>query len=304
MPDFGIMRGFNEKLFGDKLIAGQLPTQLGLIGSSAFGFKGILDDYPNAAAAYSLRGLRFDYTGNLIRVRRSSDNAEQDIGFTNDDNRGLDTSALASFCSGTNGFVTTWYDQSGNARNLTQTTASSQLQIVSSGSVLTDGGNPCISSLSGLLTMSRTWGISASNPQLFYVGKITTAYGFDYTGHWIDFGNTVIYANHFISSSGDAGTYQDIFNTSRLKYGTFNANLNQRYLECYENISTTTTRYLNGTNRGSNSFTVTTPDNLIIGGFTSYPSTGTIQEIIIYSNGNSSNRASIESNINTYYGIY
>lgn len=33
MPDFGIMRGFNDKLFGDKLVAGQLPTQLGLIGS-------------------------------------------------------------------------------------------------------------------------------------------------------------------------------------------------------------------------------------------------------------------------------
>jgi hypothetical protein len=29
MPDFGIMRGFNEKLFGDKLFAGQLPINLG-----------------------------------------------------------------------------------------------------------------------------------------------------------------------------------------------------------------------------------------------------------------------------------
>ena len=38
MPDFGIMRGFNEKLFGDKLVAGQLPTQLGLIGSIDFEF--------------------------------------------------------------------------------------------------------------------------------------------------------------------------------------------------------------------------------------------------------------------------
>jgi hypothetical protein len=38
MPDFGIFRGFNDKLFGDKLVAGQLPTQLGLIGSSDFGF--------------------------------------------------------------------------------------------------------------------------------------------------------------------------------------------------------------------------------------------------------------------------
>jgi hypothetical protein len=55
MPDFGIFRGFNDKLFGDKLYAGQLPTQLGLIGSEDFGFTGLLDDYPNAAAAYSLR---------------------------------------------------------------------------------------------------------------------------------------------------------------------------------------------------------------------------------------------------------
>jgi hypothetical protein len=35
MPDFGIFRGFNEKLFGNKLYAGQLPTQLGKIGSQS-----------------------------------------------------------------------------------------------------------------------------------------------------------------------------------------------------------------------------------------------------------------------------
>jgi hypothetical protein len=37
MPDFGIFRGFNDKLFGDKLVAGQLPINLGLIGSDDFG---------------------------------------------------------------------------------------------------------------------------------------------------------------------------------------------------------------------------------------------------------------------------
>jgi hypothetical protein len=36
MPDFGIFRGFNDKLFGDKLYAGQLPINLGLIGSTDF----------------------------------------------------------------------------------------------------------------------------------------------------------------------------------------------------------------------------------------------------------------------------
>jgi hypothetical protein len=42
MPDFGIMRGFADKLFGDKLYAGQLPTFLGLIGSIGIGFNSIL----------------------------------------------------------------------------------------------------------------------------------------------------------------------------------------------------------------------------------------------------------------------
>jgi hypothetical protein len=61
------------------------------------------------AAAYSLSQLFTTYTGYAIRVRRSSDNAEADIGFDGTD---LDTASLTSFCSGTDGFVTTWYDQS------------------------------------------------------------------------------------------------------------------------------------------------------------------------------------------------
>jgi hypothetical protein len=45
-------------------------------------FTGVLDTLPATAAAYSIRRLRSGYTGALIRVRRSSDNAEQDIGPT------------------------------------------------------------------------------------------------------------------------------------------------------------------------------------------------------------------------------
>jgi hypothetical protein len=47
MPDFGIFRGFNEKLFGDKLYAGQLPINLGLIGSQA-----VFDIDPDALAFF------------------------------------------------------------------------------------------------------------------------------------------------------------------------------------------------------------------------------------------------------------
>ena len=66
--------------------------------STAAAFTGLLDTYPGATVAYSLRLLKSDYSGNAVKVRRASDNAEQDIGFVNNE---LDTASLETFCSGT-----------------------------------------------------------------------------------------------------------------------------------------------------------------------------------------------------------
>ena len=95
-----------------------------LVGSApAASFTGLLDDYSGAAAAYSLRQLSSTYSGDAIVVRRASDNTTQAIGFVDNE---LDTASLETFCSGTDGFVTTWYDQSGasGAADMTQSTAS------------------------------------------------------------------------------------------------------------------------------------------------------------------------------------
>lgn len=54
----------------------------------------LLDTYTNAAVAYSLRKLRTAYSGSVIRVRRSVDNAEQDIAFSGND---LDTTTMLDF---------------------------------------------------------------------------------------------------------------------------------------------------------------------------------------------------------------
>ena len=75
------------------------------------GFTGLLDTYTGAAAAYSVRRLSSTYTGSAMKVRRSSDDALQDIGFDGSGN--LDTSALLSFVGGGDGHVTRWYSQSG-----------------------------------------------------------------------------------------------------------------------------------------------------------------------------------------------
>jgi hypothetical protein len=95
-----------------------------------------------AGAAYSLRRLSSCYNGPAINVRRSN-NDSMDIGFTASGD--LDTTALKAFVGvGNDGFVTTWYDQSGNGRNATQTVSTRQPQIVASGAVLTMNGRPAL----------------------------------------------------------------------------------------------------------------------------------------------------------------
>jgi hypothetical protein len=64
-----------------------VPSFFGFKGGGGGGFVGLLNEYPNAAVAYSLRLLDNTYTSDAIRVRRASDNIEQDIGFVNNELR-------------------------------------------------------------------------------------------------------------------------------------------------------------------------------------------------------------------------
>lgn len=106
------------------------------------GRNNILDKLSTSAAVgYSLRKMRANYTGAAIRVRRT-DNLEQDIGFTSSGD--LDTTALQKFVGSGNGFVKTWYDQSGNAKHATQTTAVRQAKIVNAGNIILLNGKPAL----------------------------------------------------------------------------------------------------------------------------------------------------------------
>lgn len=80
----------------------------------------------------SLRKL-YSTATNCIRIRRSSDNAEQDIGFSSNS---IDTGAISSFVGANSAFVVTWYDQSGNSLHATQATAANQPRIVNAGTYL------------------------------------------------------------------------------------------------------------------------------------------------------------------------
>lgn len=96
-------------------------------------------------AAYGISKLLTAYAGSCLRVRRSSDNTEQDIGFVGN---ALDTAALATFVTTNSGFVTKWYDQSGNTRDAANVTTTKQPRIVNAGvydaKLVFDGTDDCL----------------------------------------------------------------------------------------------------------------------------------------------------------------
>jgi hypothetical protein len=254
-----------------------------------------LDTYPNAAAAYSVRKLRSAYTGSAIRVRRSSDNTETDIGFSS--TFGLDTTTLTSFCSGTNGFVTTWYDQSGNARNATQTTAANQPQIVSAGSVLNNiNGLPTIQfdGINDNLTSSSF--TSQSQPYtIFMVHK------------WI--GSTYRYLLDLALDSAIGCVNGGVLQAAYFG-GTINSSLtaNNTRNQLYYALANSTTSQISINNEtpvtgnagtgAANKVTIGSYGGNLLFGNTF------MSELVVYFSNNSSNRTGISNNINSFYSLY
>jgi hypothetical protein len=286
-------------------------------------FEGILDIYTTADLAFSLRKLRLAYTGNCIRVRRSSDNTEQDIGFNSSDT--LDTVSLLTFVGAGNGFVTKWYDQSGNTRDITQTTAAQQPQIVSSGVVLTRNGLPCVrysgSSINmGLLT-SATYSVpvattfssvltplvgAASYRYIFTIGTTAASspfHAFCYRAggtqeDWITedalyFGNGFgVGRNPRLISNG-----QQFLNGGQyVTFGTINSTLN--ILDVNNSVSTT---------RVNNAAALPTQSGIFRLGNSSINGeqlSGDIQEFILWGNNLTSDKSGIISNTNNFYNVF
>lgn len=261
----------------------------------ASNFTGLLDTYSGAAAAYSLRLLSSTYSGNAIKVRRASDNTEQDISFVNNE---LDTSSLETFCSGTDGFVTTWYDQSGS-NNATQTTASAQPKIVSSGTTITENGKPAIEYDGSDDQLQLSSSIDLSNE--FFLPLVYKS-------------NRTISEDYVLYGDGGAsrirlyqGLYRLYIDNVTYDFNTANDNFGTQYLFTNEaDDSRNLAVYRNSSQIGSTEV-IPIGDNWIIeylGYGSSRPITGLLQEVIIYATDQSNNRSGVETNINDFYSIY
>jgi len=80
-------------------------------------FEGRLNIYPGAEVAYSLDKLDKDYQGSAVRVRRESDNQEQDIGFSSNL---FDSASLEAFVTEEYDLYTSDFSSSGNLNVLGQ----------------------------------------------------------------------------------------------------------------------------------------------------------------------------------------
>jgi hypothetical protein len=274
----------------------------------------LLDLYP-ATAAYSVRKLRTAYTGACIRVRRSSDNTEQDIGF--DISGDLDTAALLTFVGANNGFVSKWYNQGtgGASYDVANTVSTGQPRIVLSGVVDSkgshsglrfDGGDNLFITSSAIGTTSLSHFSVSSNETSNSIGTV-------FGQSW----NTTDAIRVFNDRRTDK---LNLFINATTPTGSFSApmsiarnNANQRLLSSFIDASKGMSSFDNAATGGTNTYIGTTNSNgLRIGAQGTSTGGGTaitflngyIQEVIIMGTDQSANRASIETNINTYYGIY
>jgi len=267
----------------------------------------LLDLYPNAAAAYSLRLLKSDYSGALVKIRRDSDDAEKD--FYPDSNNELSLSSedgsgtsLGTWIGANDGYVVTWYDQSGNTEDTTQSTSSDQPQIVSSGAVITKSGNPAIDFNSDFLEASSAV-ISANLWDIFTVSDIGGSVGNQEflvsQNELTEAGRTAfIYkatSNKASFFANGAGAGSSSYDLDEYVLCSGYANNDDYYLQLNGN---STEEVVSNQNY--------TPSTEVtkIGGIAGRYVIGTVQEVIIYTANKDSERSDIRTNINDHYSIY
>ena len=269
----------------------------------------LLDNFSGAAAAYSLRRIGpSGYFGPAIRVRRDSDNALRDIGFTSDGQ--LDTVGLLDFVGVTgSGFVDTWYDQSGNNYHATQSVSANQPLVLSSGSITVENKKPTLTFSSARTTFLR---LNTPTPSNIFSGK-NNVYVFETLRGTA--GST--FTNQVNNGTGVGGAFSiegnnNLFFINNLPNASASYTGNSLVLDTFTFVNGTSSAYISSTLGNTKTQTSTfintysSGDIITIGErpWSSLPFNGSFSELLLYLNDQASTRTAIESNINTNYKIY
>jgi hypothetical protein len=256
----------------------------------------------NPTVAYSLRKVSSSYSGNCVLVRRASDDAELNIGFSGG---ALDTSALATHCGSSDGFVVTWYDQSGNSNNATQGTAARQPKIYDGSGTrhITENGKPAITfdGSDDSLDSSSTVSLPLNNAIAIVAKGVATSTDEVFNIDMTSGVNVRIQSSKYKLLYTDLDQHQiaDSTNNQFLFFGGRQSSSNKVHASINGGAQTSDTTL------DSSSFNTTT-GTLHVGSRNGngLHFDGEIQEVIYYASDQLSNRSDIESEINTFYSIF
>jgi hypothetical protein len=272
----------------------------------------LFDTYGGARVAYSLRKLSSTYTGSAVRVRRSSDNTEQDIGFVGE---AFDTSSLSTFVGANSAFVTKWYDQTGGNRDAAQTTAANQPRIVSTGTIETVNSKPSVN----FGTSANIWWLDLPT------GTLTATNTFSYfqlarVNTFTD-SNAGVFGPSGANSQGIEVLQVSVISEPsylRLNNNTKSSAAHPLWTNNAQGMFTFITN-ASSTAAWNNANSVTLESTTAMGtlNFTgvyalgrygadvgTFVMDGQWQELVIYQSDETSNRSGIQSNLNGYYSIY
>jgi hypothetical protein len=260
----------------------------------------LLDLYSGAEAAYSLRVLSSSFASSaVVRVRRSSDNAEADFTATE-----ITDGTLTTWTGANDGFVVTWYDQSGNTNDVSQSTASQQPQLVASGVVVTGGIDfdnsddfligPDLSIGTGprsVFAVARPDTVGVNADIIVQLRETsTTGGGWAITPEVAIRTNLRTWVSSTPMSTGALNLNSSIYTSGNLHAGS--------------------DMWLNGASvtrtSGTDGALATATGGIIVGAATSgsvNPFDGIISEVVVYLTDQTSNRTGIEANIANAYGI-
>jgi hypothetical protein len=283
-------------------------------GSIPLSFKSSIENHltdslyntSSMGLAYGLRRLSHVHTGYAIQVENDS-NVTLDIGFDNDGN--LDTGSILTHIGSGEGYVTKWYDQSPNQNDAyydnTYTYAGDKPKIATGGAMVTDNGKPAIdTSVGGAFVMTNEYSTGTSDFLMTVVANKTSTNSNQgmIIGTQVGNDNRFWLVSSYVNWQINAGSSNHSFASPN------NVNIytlgQQLYTVNHNGSSTTIDR--NGivsTNSGYNRagpFRAT----LLFNAWNNvnYEFKGKIQEIIIFEQ--SSSKADIVSNTNSYYNIY
>ena len=274
--------------------------------------KLLLNDYTGATAAYSLRRINANYTGNCIKVRNDS-GTQLDIGFVGDY---LDTASLSTHCGSGGGQITVWYDQSGNSRDASQSTVSAMPTIFSSGSLNEVNSKAAISFDGGDRLLTASTQLHTGPFYATCVVQSPSSIGNEQILGQDDSQSSpkVRIAQYLRTKGSSSSARVVVFNTSVSAFGDDSTSVgtsSQVQISSYATSGGTIESFDDSATNGSSSYTGTLKTGsheVSIGAAAGGVSitnafNGHIQEIVIWDGDKTSIRATIESEIDAYYSI-